>query len=169
MKKVLLLGMILVICVLAFPQGVMAALGDSAPAIVTGSFSSIAIIKAQFNPLGVPAGATPWALSRANMNPLTGGINVSVDCNQPWQVNAADTKSSDKGFMTSTANRLINPFNVSVSGDTNWHNLMGGNVLVVTGQSQTYQNYNYNIQQQVTNDDKAGDYAITVTYTLTAN
>jgi len=164
MKKVLLIGLILAICILAMPQGVMAALGDSAPATVTGNFASIAILKAQFNP-GSPA----WALSRGSNNPLTGGINVSVDCNQPWQVNAADTDAApDKGFMTSPLPaRLIMPFNVTAS-DNAWHNLQAP-FQVVTGFSQPYTNYYYNIRQEVTNDDKAGSYAITVTYTITAN
>jgi hypothetical protein len=165
MKKVLLIGLILAICILAMPQGVMAALGDSAPATVTGNFASIAILKAQFNP-GSPA----WALSRGSNNPLTGGINVSVDCNQPWQVNAADTDAApDKGFMTSGANRLATPFNLSISVDAAWHNLVGGPVQVATGFSQVYTNYDYNIRQEVTNADKAGSYTIIVTYTLTAN
>jgi hypothetical protein len=164
MKKVLLIGLILAICILAFPQGVMAAGSDTAE--VTASIDSIADIVATFT-------ATPWALTRLatgltpNLNP--NAITVTVDCNNDWDVTVADTKVTDKGYMVSASKKLTDPFYLEDGQGTGiFATLTGVAWITESGNSQPLTTYYYDVYQQVENVDDAaeGSYSITITYTL---
>jgi hypothetical protein len=81
MKKLLLIGLILVICVLAFPQGVLA---DSA-VIEASVVQSLSFSAAGSN-------VTSWNLyyfAPGPINTNTGGLNVAVSLNNPWHITLA--------------------------------------------------------------------------------
>jgi len=163
MKKVLLLGFILAILLLAFPQGVMAA-GDPT-AEVTASIQSIADLNAAFSGTWVLQRLAPGLTPNLNANNIT----VTVDCNNDWDVSVTDDKSTNKGYMTSASKKLTDPFYVEVGDGKNAFNtLTGSSWITESGSSQPITTYHYDVYQQVENGDDAaeGSYAITVTYTL---
>jgi len=162
MKKVLLIGFVLAILLLAFPQGVMAATTlDSTTAVVSAGVTDYADIIATFNSGG-------WTLNRSE-NPLANGINLTVDCSQHWAVTAADADPSNtKGYMDNTNHNhsLATAFAIDTSTVQNAV-LTGADLAFVGGNPQPATLSQYDIAQFVTNlDDTAESYDITVAFTL---
>jgi hypothetical protein len=175
MKKVLLIGLILAICILAFPQGVMAAETGNDNVIVTASFTGTAL---QFDAFQDP-GFT-WALveSAAGIIPPNGnlkvnGMNFTVDSRADYTVTAVDSKGTDRGHMTNGGSGagyhfLANPF--LIEGTSTMVNLEGTGTTPVTIQAGTpaLTNFKKDIDQAVVQSDYAApSYAITVTFTCT--
>jgi len=108
MRKLLLLGFILAILMLAFPQGVMAATEDQAT--VSATVKTVTDIDVE---LTTP---TAWVLNRldADENDKNDAINVTVDCNGDWTVTPTDvnTASETQGYMLDSTGsiKLTDPF-----------------------------------------------------------
>jgi hypothetical protein len=160
MKKVLLIGLILAICILAFPQGVMAA-SDNAEVIAT--IESVSEVHASF--------VGGWVLERGADNSFDNAILVTVDSTSPWGLTASDEKSVEdhKGYMVgSDGSPLATAFEFNGAG------LAAPQTLFPAGQAGQEENtespYPYGIDQDVTEDDNSAlaPYTITVTFTLTS-
>lgn len=162
MKRVLLLGMILAICILAMPQGVSAATAD-----VTANIQTISILTAAYEPT-----VNPWVLQRLNAseNINANAINISVDCNTDWDVNVKDTKTSNPGYMNSTTSskKLFDKFQLEEGQDANTFATLTNTAWIIeSGTPIPKTIYKQDIKQQVENvDDAAEAYTITLTYTL---
>ena len=93
MKKVLLIGLILAILLLAFPQGVMAVTDPTA------------IINAELTPATLEFAVTEpasWTLVRGdNYLPTADEIKVEVDSSKYWTVSAQADASAHRGQMIS--------------------------------------------------------------------
>jgi hypothetical protein len=160
MKKLLLIGLILAILILAMPQGV-SALDTPTTAVVNAGITPVASISAAF--IG------PWTLGRGeNTLPATTGITVTVDANSPWSTKAEDLSTPTnhvKGHMQSTTvstNSLNQP--LYINGGV----LTGSVDLVTNGAAQTSTPLSYALAQQVVDTDDANQaYTITLTFTLT--
>ena len=173
MKRVLLLGFILAICVLAVPQGVSAAtLGTPSSAVVNAEVADHAAITVVFVPPTTPG---YWLLDRQWDNELSNGIHMNVDCSQPWAVTVvtdANTVPGTQGYMLSTVGgiKLNQPFYIkctigSVPG--NYHTLTSGAYGIASGTPQLPTDYFYNIAQPVVVADNAAlSYTMTQVYTL---
>jgi hypothetical protein len=99
MKKLLLIGLILAILLLAFPQGVMAAPVNQ-PVIVNAQYTTSQLTFTA-NPV---ASKFPWTLIRSDVTGYNDNLNsdalvFTVDSNGPWTVVAADTSTAHKGHM----------------------------------------------------------------------
>jgi hypothetical protein len=160
MKKLLFIGLILAIFILAMPQGVMA-LSDIKTAEVSATVADTCIVTASFVP---PSGG--WNLLRNNANALPNGIHVTVDSSSPWGLVATDEKGTDKGKMISTVGAI--PLQTAFVFDG--VGLATAHTLFPSGKAaQPVTGYDYAIGQPVTAlDNSALDYTITVTFTLTA-
>ena len=163
MKKVLLIGLILAICILAFPQGVMAATsGDTAN--VVANIEDKCEVTSTFN-----APALGWNLERNAPNDLSNAITVTVDSSSPWGLVASHTPvvPANKGFMVSSdgATRMKTAFVFAGTG------LAVDNALFDPGQTpQAKTTYNWAVGQPVLwSDNAALVYNMVITFTLTAS
>jgi len=159
MKKVLLIGLILAICILAFPQGVMAAT-DIKGADVNAQVVDTCKVTAEFVP---PSGGV-WNLERNVANALPNGIHVTVDSSSKWSLDVVDAKATDPGFMVSTVGAipLNNAFVFEGAGLAASRNLFPSGQL-----AQPVTPYDYDIGQPITATDNSDlAYIITVTFTL---
>jgi len=139
MKKLLLIGLILAICVLAMPQGVMADIkGDTAT------------INAKVNQaelrFDVTSTAPTWELNRgANIQTDANRTKVEVDSSTTWTVAAIGTTGG--GYMWSVANNAI---------------LLKAPVNIYSDVTSEYKPLTASV---AVHDGIAGDYADTVFYT----
>jgi hypothetical protein len=158
MKKVLLLGLILAICMLAFPQGVMAATDY---ANVIANIPDFSEVTATFN---APSGG--WILARNADNSLSNAITVTVNSTSPWSLVAADKTNTPKGYMVSTdvsATPMKTAFVFAGTG------LGADNTLFSDQPPQDKTTYNWAIGQPVLwSDNAALEYKIVITFTLTS-
>ena len=168
MKKVLLIGLILAICILAMPQGVMAAT-DIKPAVVNANVTAIALDFKVTNPTcGDPAGV--WQLQRG-LNTLSAstGIKTEVNSSRAWQISAVGAASAHTGSMISggSPSNFLQALTI-LQESTNSYVVLSGTPVVQTGPpGNLVQNLRYtNLQQSVADLDKAlTDYQITITMT----
>jgi len=168
MKKVLLILFVLAICVLAMPQGVMAAT-DIKPAVVNANVTAIALDFKVTNPTcGNPAGV--WQLQRGlnTLSALT-GIKTEVNSSRAWQISAVGLASDHTGSLMSQANHgnFLQALTI-LQESTNSYVILSGTPVVQTGPpGNLVQNLRYtNLQQSVADLDKAlTDYQITITMT----
>ena len=162
MKKVLLIGLILAICILAFPQGVLAATsGDTAN--VVANIEDKCEVTSTFN-----TPALGWNLARNAPNDLSDAITVTVDSSSPWGLVASDEKTValGKGYMTaSDGTKMKTAFVFAGTG------LETPNPLFDPGQTpQTKTTYNWAVgQPTIWSDNAALEYKIVITFTLTAS
>lgn len=151
MKKLLLIGLILVVCMLAFPQGVMA-VNTANTATVDATVKTFAKIDATFN--------GPWELKRGANN-LDNGITVTVDSNTPWTTKAEDLTNS--GYLTPTVGAALTA-PLYIKGGA----LTSAVDLETAGLPQASTPLSYDLDQAVDNDDDANvAYHMTITFTLT--
>jgi hypothetical protein len=159
MKKVLIIGFILVILLLAFSQGVMAAPLDTTDVAVSAQIESVSTIDA-VGPEGV------WSLGRGD-NTLNEDnspcITVTVDSNLHYNVQAS---ASNDGYMTDTGGDAFTaPFFLETWSfeTTNPQTIVSNGALgnaVIT---------DYTISQAIDNDDSANlAHSITLTFDLVA-
>ena len=164
MKRVLLLGMILAILILAMPQGVLAgsALNN---ATVTASVTDYAAITAAFEP---PVGG--WNLTRYSVddNLCPNCVNVTVDSSTKWGTTVADEKGAGatENHMVADANpwpALIDHFQIDGS------DLSSGKILEANKAAQGPSSIPYNIAQKIElTDDTVYNYKIVLAFTLTS-
>jgi len=88
MKRILLLGIILVICILAMPQGVMAL----EYADVTANVDSVLELDV--------TGPSEWLLTTGEVNVNPDAIDYTIIANSPWSVTIVPTP--DDGIMAAT-------------------------------------------------------------------
>jgi hypothetical protein len=157
MKKVLLIGLILAICVLAFPQGVLAA---DQNVEINANVNDVSELTAAW------VGGT-WDLYRASTdeNLKSQAVHVTVDSSSQWTLSAADANSEgDSGYMISSGDGST-PLATKFKLD-------GQNLDIETlreGNAEPLTDYYFDVQQQVINtDDSSLTYKITVTFTLTS-
>jgi hypothetical protein len=175
MKKLLFIGLILAICILAMPQGVMAAQTNTAdPVIVNAEYLAA--------PLGFTAGLATegfvWDLIKAD----EGGANLrsgedapltfTVNSAGTWTVTVTDSDlyADSDGYLyspTAMVHTLANSFKIANDGDTGMIDIIGGDVTIQTGSPEDTA-FNKAIDQAVVQADYAADdYSITLTFTCT--
>jgi|WetSurMetagenome_2_1015567.scaffolds.fasta_scaffold44426_2 hypothetical protein len=89
MKKLLLIVLVLAICVLAFPQGVLA---DTAT--VNANIDTVTEFHATYDPVD------QWALTMGTTDQSDVPIVITVQSNQGWDVNAWDSLDGAKPAST---------------------------------------------------------------------
>jgi hypothetical protein len=162
MKKLLLIGMILAILILAMPQGVMAADDD---AVVTATVADVSVVNV--------APVAAWELDRGTANLNTDAISVTVDSTSPWGLTVQDTKETNAGFMVGNDDPKT-PLDAGfVFEGFEPGTLNAEQTLFDPGQIPQVENtespYLYDIDQDVSNeDDSSLTYQITLTFTLTS-
>ena len=166
MKKVLLIGFILVILLLAFPQGVSAF--DAEPVTVTANVQQVMQCTA----------STPDAQTFARGTNFVNDIfTLTVTSTNNWDLTADDAKSgTDTGHMVpvtpftpADASALVNPFGIetateavtkAVSGDPFSIDMgLGNKAGIARGLNQTIADTDWFLT--------AGSYQITITFTCT--
>lgn len=158
MKKLLLIGLILAILILAMPQGVLA-VPDSAPsATISAKVDDVLECHATG-----PGGT--WSLTRGIINDLPGttDIQTTVDSTVNWDQTASTTTN---GLMidSNTGENLIEPLYIGVMPSD--MSPLSDNVLLRSGSPQAIATYYNDITQQVRTDDFSGAaYQITITFT----
>lgn len=173
MKRILLLGMILAICVLAFPQGVMA--GDITPdgVVVDAAYegSELVFTAEKYDP--AEGGPTwPWALSEnptadtAPWNLQEDALYFTVDSTLDWDLSAS---GSDDGYMRTTTTTvkplLDNAFLIKDEGDDAWVTTPTAGTEIETGVPADTAFWKDIDQKVVQADYSADDYSITLTFT----
>jgi hypothetical protein len=175
MKRVLLIGFILAILILAMPQGVLA--GTTQPATVTATINPYLDLTIGPNP-------TSWAMaSGSTVTPVVNNfytdksaypIALTVETNRNWEVRADNTVGTDKGFMkaavTNVALRSAMDITTADGGDPtgSWTALSNGNILIASGlrPPTALVSFNRNLRQAVySNDPPENPYSITITFT----
>jgi|WetSurMetagenome_2_1015567.scaffolds.fasta_scaffold185791_2 hypothetical protein len=167
MKKVLLLGLILAILLLAFPQGVMAATGTPQNVPVNANVVSAISCTA--------SGPAQQALTRGSNNELATAFTGTVISTNNWQLVATDQKTTPTtevgymvpttGFAPSTGPKaLVAPFAIQTSGAA--YSPLTSPVTVALGAAGSNP-YTKGMQQPVGNDDwmlTTGTYQITIVF-----
>ena len=122
MKKVLLIGFILVILLLAFPQGVMAA-PITPPVVVVNAQLPMQtfVFEVNLNPAAPPSGPTwPWILAANSDNLNPKAINLSVQSSRDWDINAWDNTPAVSprlaGHMFANGHPLLKGFEMQMGG-----------------------------------------------------
>jgi hypothetical protein len=166
MKKLLLIGIVLAICILAMPQGVLAAT-ETSPVTVNALYAG--------NPLAfaaaedVASGGWAWNLLVNNDNYKSPALKFTVTSSSNWNVLATAT---DGGFMKGSLGTLKQPFQMEVNqGGTATTVGSGLTVLHDYGPVAPNTIYKSAIWQSVGNDDfgSTTGYAITLTFTCTSD
>jgi hypothetical protein len=152
MKKLLLLGLILAICILAMPQGVLA---DTA---------TVNANVVQFTDFTASGDVSGWNLYYGNPGPVntqTDGLTLNVIANNPWHVTVLGTNGGKmmpfgSGGYTGTA--LTNALNIDTQQVT------GSAVDLASGgrTSSWSQSYDY-VQTLEATDQPRTDYQIVLT------
>ena len=101
---------------------------------------------------------------------------VAVTANADWKLEVSDERfgvgTTPKGYMTSSTSRATYPFILGVGGNANDLRLgpcvVKGDGNAATTNPPTSVSVNVPYSQRVSGSESAGDYAITLTYTLSA-
>jgi len=165
MKRILLLGIILAICILAMPQGVLAANNAIVNANIL-SFTSFDVINLM---------PSPWDLVASGTTTQTNGINFSVASNSPWSVTVASDPTNGRMNSTLSNHQLGSALQQEQQqSGTTFVTATGGHQILHydATPSNTPIIYASDIQQVTTYADERlianGDvYRINLTYTLT--
>jgi len=167
MKKFLLIGLILAICVLAFPQGVLAAVDDGS-ATVNANLPPIALVFDVTSPAGT------WALARGsnNLEPAN-TITIEIDSSRPWTVTAVGATTTHTGHMmsgTAPASFLENAVLIASTMDTSGFKSLATTQNVQAGVAGNKLDtvFSPDLSQLVDDSDTAKtDYTITIEFTCT--
>jgi hypothetical protein len=176
MKRVLLIGFILAILILAMPQGVLA--------LTQGSNVDVKAIFAP--PLTFSAssastsGSVTWNLGRGSDNLYPSGLSFTIGAAAPWDITASHTPTGSftKGHMSGATHQLAAPFqmtlgrNVGVAAPSagTMGDLTSGTPIVISSEVPRATTYNSNMWQTVTGDDWGEQlgYSMTIVFTATA-
>jgi hypothetical protein len=118
MKRVLLIGFILAVCILAMPQGVMAvAPGTGVPVVVNALYDQQTDFTAA---LDNPSGGWVWNLVVNTLpgdNDKPNAIHFSVSSLYGWSVSGVDSYATGtRGHMQGDQGQLQNPYQMTVNG-----------------------------------------------------
>jgi hypothetical protein len=174
MKRILLIGFILAICILAMPQGVLAAQQSSnVPISALYAGSPLAFQAALSTDSGANS-VNPWQLVRGTDNGRTNALVFTVSDSEAWTVTATGSNGGYFAGVTNSAHSLINPFWMEFSPngvrDGAQHNIIGGPAVLNGGPIPDGSVYYSNVWQRVTDADfgDAGGYTLTITFTATS-
>jgi hypothetical protein len=166
MKKLLLIGLVLAICILAMPQGVSAALDTPKTVEVNAQLESTS----SFNAAGLWGEGFVWQLSRGN-NVLYDGyddhangpaVELVVDSNLAYDITASGTNSGQ--MIDSNGNKYQTPLWIDSK------DLSTAPVLVSNGALGTGVTFDYYLGQTILDSDSANlPHSITITFDMTAH
>ncbi len=162
MRKIVLIGLVLLALLVTMPAAVSAA--DTDTVYVSGSIG-----------LSIEVDAAPAAIDFGSMeagHDETGSTVVNVvTTGTSWTVTASDTKTTEKGKMTTNADGtgkvLANAFQISNDG-TNFSPLTS-NFAFMSGSSAGSFSDTADVKQVIAAADSSGTYQITVTFTGSAS
>jgi hypothetical protein len=161
MRKLLLIGLVIAVCMLAFPQGVLAA--DVPIAATLGSSIT-------FDASG-PSDA--WALSyneSEHINTLVDGIHLAVTSNDNWSVTVIGNNNGKFTEMGSGGHQLTNPLLISTiasPGSEDWTSTIGS-VAIANGVPGIFDVPRSLQQTIVFTDYPSNNYQIILTFTCSA-
>jgi hypothetical protein len=170
MKRVLLIGIILAILILAMPQGVLAI--DTRTADVSASIATYLEL------FTVPAPAA-WTLTSGtatvgydNIYSASHGgtkpLAITIETNKGWTVTASEVTNptATKGHMVSLTHSLTDPMQIQQEVLTNYGALTGS-VLIADGTNAEIGviPFTRDLAQKVYSTDTPDDYKITITFT----
>ena len=167
MKKVLLIGFVLAILLLAFPQGVMAAVSDGDSAIVTATIADyIDLVVTGPSTWGLTYTATQCAIPSdyTNCNQLTNAISFDISSNDGWALSVLGDNTGNQGFLRSSgtgAASLQRRFLIGPDSSSNYVTVETTKQLHIGVLGDTVP-FTKNLQQTLAITDDA-----TKTYTLT--
>jgi hypothetical protein len=170
MKKVLLILFVLAICVLAFPQGVMAETtlpAQNVPIDATYGGSELAFLA----DLDLGDG---WVLSAGSDNVAPDALTFTVSSSHAWSVSADDIKSNsdpNEGFMIGDEGPFTTPIWMEFNQDGTQHNIIARpNVLSGYGPIAPDTVYTSDLWQRVLDSDfgSTNPYTITIAFTCTS-
>jgi hypothetical protein len=172
MKKLLLIGLILAILLLAFPQGVMAAAPQDV--VVNANYQQTDVVFT-----ADPAAPWSWTLlaDDADSNLYPAALVFTVTSNADWTVSAEDTKTvaQNKGHMieagTGGSHFLKQLFEIQNPANNGFLTLEGSGPVLIQSGLATVTGFNKDIRQSVLTADRdyasSSGYTITVTFTCT--
>ena len=161
MKKLLLIVFVLAICILAFPQGVLA---DNA--VITATVEQ----SLSFDALG--SNVTAWALNYFPPGPIntnTVGLNTAVSLNNPWHITLAGS-GTPAGHLQPYGSAyfgtaLVNPLHIVNGADDQ---AVGAGATIFTsavGTDHWTRHWDY-VQTLAVTDDPRTDYRIDLVVSL---
>jgi hypothetical protein len=168
MKKVLLIGFVLAICILAFPHGVLAI--DQPPAVIidaTYGADSVSSLDVNLAPEFL------WDLKVNDQNEKLAALEFEVNSLAKWDVTATDTYGGPyKGFLRGSVGPLITEYQMTVNeGAGGYQNLLTDGLIVKQGAASTSpQPWTESLRQWVGPTDLASSsgYHTEITFTLIA-
>jgi len=167
MKKILFVGIVVLVALVCLPAAVSAA--DNDFVVVSGSIGGSIDVDV------TPNGGISWGAMTVGTKTdlLTAKLNVTTTY-PAWHVNAADAKVDSKGYMVNSTTPLNNPFQLSNNGAlgpwipmtgtgfTNFRQALSGGAGI--------NNSDIGLQQVIIAGDAEGtNYQITITFTGGAN
>jgi hypothetical protein len=179
MKRVLLIGIILAIFILAMPQGVMA---DTKTSPVTVNANIINHLTCTATNGGTSSG---WAMTRGTTNTMGDGVAFVLKSSAPWVITVAESatpvqptpphagfmKESDGTAYVDGGKFLASALGIQRSDD-NYQDLNAGSQRTVAGNVANDYTFNKGLQQAVALTDTelpaaTRHYAIGLTFTCT--
>jgi hypothetical protein len=169
MKKLLLLGLILAICILAFPQGVLA--DTTAGVTVNANFANFLCLTA--------SGPSTWTLDYSQLGyvntiPAASGIKLYPDANQAWKITVYSAAHGGKFYSTTASDTLNNLLQIENSDAGGTFVNVGTTAttapLIASDTLGTFSKQRA-LQQvlDITHDVAEPDYSITLTFDIAPN
>jgi hypothetical protein len=133
MKRVLLLGIILAIFILAMPQGVSASTLTPQNVIVNAGYAGADLKCTPATTIGTGSGQSVWTLTKAlNPNQKTGALTFDIESTRAYTITAQDQKApTNEGYMTVSdggTRVLANTFDMQMGGV---NNVMGSRANII--------------------------------------
>jgi hypothetical protein len=132
MKRVLLIGFILAICILAMPQGVLAA-PAAQPVTINAAYGSATTFSV-YTDSGTGTTLNMGTLVANQDNIVDPALHFNVKSQSTWTVTGRDTSGhAYVGYMTGTQGHLIDALQMTTKEDANWHDFTGASLTVNHG------------------------------------
>jgi hypothetical protein len=162
MKKLLIIGFVLAVCVLAFPQGVMAATDTDYVNVYATYYTATDFSATRID----PSGGWVWDLVPGGDNEVDPAIRIHLITQSDWYIDAADTTPGQVrdgyllGSLADPDKTLQSPFHVKNKAGE-YVDLTSSKTLASGNSLNTEQGWNAAINQPVV----AADYGSTTGYT----
>jgi hypothetical protein len=165
MKYLFYAGLVVLMVLICLPAGVSAATTDTV--VVSGSIGGSLSVDV------TPDAGVSWGAMSGTKTDLTSADLNVVTTYPAWHVDAADAKTTNKGYMVdATAGKLTNAFQISNNGGSGWTPMTGSftNFAQKTTAGAGTWPFDIGLQQVISGSDPAGsNYQITVTFTGAAS
>jgi|WetSurMetagenome_2_1015567.scaffolds.fasta_scaffold02485_5 hypothetical protein len=165
MKYLYYAGLVALMVLFCLPAGVSAATTDTV--VVSGSIGGSLSVDV------TPDAGVSWGAMSGTKTDLTSADLTVVTTYPAWHVDAADAKTTNKGYMVdATAGKLTNAFHISNNGGSVWTAMTGSlnNFAQKTTAGAGTWPFDIGLQQVISGTDPAGsNYQITVTFTGAAS